>query len=86
METKISNEAEIGNLQQGAVMRGAYNCPTCGGKMPRAENYGGLPSNIYQFDTCKKCGEELLSVFEWVEKDGQMGDFFWAKCKHPKFG
>jgi hypothetical protein len=75
-----SNEEQSKPLKQGAVMRGAFNCPCCGGEMPKAEHYGGLPSNIYQIDKCKKCGLELVSQFDWVKnKDGGMGEFFWAK-------
>lgn len=71
------------NSDLGVTMRGAFNCPCCGGDMPKAEHYGGLPSNIYQIDKCKKCGHELVSQFEWGEnKDGGMGMFFWAKWQH----
>jgi len=82
-----SNEPQNPQLNIGAVRRGAFNCPSCGGKMPKAEHYGGLPSNIYQYDKCKKCGEELMSYFEWVKNsNGGMGEFFWVKQRHPKFG
>jgi len=66
-------------LNKAAVMRGAFNCPCCGGDMPKAEHYGGFPSNIYQIDKCKKCGSELVSRFEWDKNKGGMGEFFWAK-------
>ncbi len=66
--------------KKGVVMRGAFSCPCCGGDMPEAKHYGGLPSYIYQIDKCKKCGNELVSQFEWIKnKDGVMGEFFWAK-------
>lgn len=65
------------------IKRGRYNCPCCGGEMPKAEHYKGL--FVYQMGKCDKCKADLVSSYGYDDIDGwPTGDFFWECCQVSK--